>query len=132
MTDLAEAGPQVDGTVHMPGGKSFRPVRILIDTGAEISMLAENVVQELHSIPAGVHVVGGVFSGEPEERAVHLTILRVHLTSGDVHEVGEAFLTSMPAADDGVDCLLGRDILSRLRLVYDGQGGTFTLTADRS
>jgi hypothetical protein len=126
VTTLAEGGPQVTGIAIVAGRQ--RPVQMLVDTGAEISMVAEHVLAELHSAPEAVHYVAGVFSGEPEARAVHVLTLRVHLTDGDIEVISEAYLTSMPRAEDGVDCLLGRDILTRLRFDYDGPLGTFTLT----
>lgn len=53
--------------------------------------------------------------------------LRVHLTDGSIEVIADAYLTSMPRTEDGVDCLLGRDILARFRFGYDGPSGTFTL-----
>ncbi len=126
MSDLFEAGPQFDAVVIASSGAQ-RPVRLLVDTGADISMLADSVLADLLSTPEATLVVGGLFSAA-EKRAVHVVTLRLLLSDGTTREFSNAFLTAMPAADDGVDGLIGRDMLSFLRFSYDGPAGTFTLT----
>lgn len=124
MNDLAELGPQVDAVVVSLDGAQ-RAVRLLVDTGADVTMVSEGVLADLRSVPEGMSLVEGVFAG-PAEREVHDLTLRLMLTDGDTLVV-QAFVTSMPTANDGVDGLVGREILELLRMTYDGPNGVFEL-----
>lgn len=64
---LAEVGPQV-GAIAVVGGRQ-RPLQALVDTGAEISMVADHVLAELHSSPEGVPSLPAFFQAHPR-RAV--------------------------------------------------------------
>ena len=125
MSSLFETGPQLDGLARVSGRS--RPVRLLVDTGAQISLISELVLEELRSLPEASIPVAGLFSTLTFHE-VHVVSLDVSLTDGTTTVFEDAFLTAMPALDDGVDGLIGRDILGHLRVVYDGVAQRFTLT----
>lgn len=131
MNSLAELGPQVDAIIFcsvLDSEGVQQPVRFLVDTGAEISMLSDRVIAALPSISEETIELAGVFSA-PELREVHTLTIHLVLTDGSTWTLADAPLTSMPNSNDGVDGLLGRDVLSHLRLSYDGAAGTFSLLA---
>jgi hypothetical protein len=119
---LQAAGLQVPGPLTSPG---------LIDTGAGISCIAPLVRQALNLTPFGLRTIVTPSSGPnpPPARLYKVDLTSLHLTGNPVFHLTLAQVST--AQEDlaplGIQVLIGRDVLSLCRFVYDGQGGTFEL-----
>lgn len=108
----------------------------IIDTGADLTCitpeLAERIGLEAHEVER-VLTPGGAPGGT--DAFVHR--VEVALIDGDPgHQDGRAWLPlplrifELPLHDGPYTALIGRDVLSWLRLTYDGPGARFSITSD--
>ncbi len=123
--DLLEYGPQVDAIV-LSGEGAQVSAALLIDTGADVTMMAGTVLEHIGADWVGTTEVSGVTGREM--RDVYGLTLYVMLTDGHQFKANDIYVVSMPDAGDGVGGLIGRDILQFLRLHYDGPEAMFSLT----
>jgi hypothetical protein len=104
----------------------MRPVEALIDTGASDTYIERSVAEDLDLDPIGEVVVHGVTSGDAPGRGI---VYRVRLLHAGAPAVDLSPATRVIAVDDlgrfGCQLLLGRDLLARGVLVYDGPAGRF-------
>jgi predicted aspartyl protease len=107
-----------------PGQRPGRIVRVtfLVDTGADMTVLSQAVVDALGVAPVGDAQIAGVT--DTHGVIVPLYSLQLVLAGAPPIEV-DACVLSRDDAD--VQGLLGRDALAHLRLGYDGPRGTFAL-----
>jgi predicted aspartyl protease len=136
---LDHAGrPMVELYVGVPAAEvEFRPsylpvlVRAVVDTGATRTTVAQWVLDRLGLSPVGQVPFHTASTGQ--------TPLPAHIYAVEISLGGEK--TGLVATDLaviavehlgalGVDALLGRDILGRGLLVYDGLEGRFTLAIE--
>lgn len=97
-------------------------VKGLIDTGASISTVSEDVAASAGLAQVGSVEVGGVGgSGMKPIYAVRLSLPQYGVALDPIEMAG----VSIPFAD--VKVLIGRDVLKRLSLDYAGPSGTFDL-----
>jgi predicted aspartyl protease len=106
-------------------------VLALIDTGAGTSLIEESILKELGLEPVGditLHTAStGVAPVVSDMYAVELSL------AGETMGLLATDLQVVAAKDLGglsVEVLLGRDILKRCLLVYNGHAGLFTLAFD--
>jgi hypothetical protein len=105
-------------------------IRALIDTGADRTAIHPNALALVSSSPAGTILVRRPAS-TTSGRRVNLHDLRlafsgplVSPTRGSWVEIEAA---AVAPADPGILALIGRDMLSRCRFVYDGLKGELIL-----
>lgn len=132
IADIAETlrrqGAIVDVEVSTPGsaagGATPPPQRVkaLIDTGASISTVAEEIAASAGLVPTGSVQLGGV--GGSGQRTVYAAAVGLPQYGAKFDPI-ELAGVSVPFA--GVQMLLGRDMLKRLRLDYQGPQGAFFL-----
>lgn len=121
-------------TSYLPYDTSYRPpapvlpvgvsgdgadtvmVPMLLDTGADVSLLPTDTVRRLRLPRVDTLVVSG-FGGLKLEAAVHAATLRL----------GGTQLVARVVASD--EALLGRDVLEQFELELDGPRGRLTLRA---
>ena len=109
---------------------------MLIDTGADCTMLDERVLGALGVAAVRKTLIGGI-SGRPEARLVYRMDLLVRMLdeAGALHEiVTRQDIVGMhlrPEREAGFG-LLGRDYLVGMRFVYDGPRGAFALLTERA
>ena len=100
----------------------------VVDTGAEMTVIEERFLEKLGLPPLGQLEVNTVSSGsEPVVSNIYAVEIAL---AGDVTGVLSANLQVVAATDLsrlGVQMLLGRDVLRRLVLNYDGPASEFTL-----
>lgn len=102
-------------------------IRALVDTGASCTCIDPNILSSLELTPTG-------------SIPVHTPSTGNNPVNQDQYDVGLVFLHSklqfaifsLPviASDlqiQGIDALIGRDVLKEFLLIYDGQLGLFTL-----
>ncbi len=136
---LAAAGILIPARVGYPGilarklgpqGAALRSamVQALLDTGAGISAIDQRVLEELGLQPVSIVSIGSAHGSNPH--AVYSVLI-------DLLPVGPAIPTSMrldpitvieaDLSGQPQQMLLGRDVLSRLLLVYNGPSGIWNL-----
>jgi len=108
---------------------SPRTVRALVDTGAGRSFVAAGVLEDLRLISFDIVAVHTASTGErhPEVMPLYLVDLSLSgdqpgLLARNLRVVGSDKLTGLQ-----VDMLLGRDVLDRCLLIYDGANRRFSL-----
>lgn len=124
---LAREGPRVEVEVSprpVDGQRPGRIVRVtfLVDTGADMTVLSQAVVDALRVPSIGAALVSGVTDSDPVLAPVYW--LRLGLPGLAPVEV---YAGVLPRDDDAVQGLLGRDALASVRFTYDGPRGAFTL-----
>ena len=131
---LNQLGPQVGVLIDIPealakllaaGGKPApTPVSgmALIDTGATSSAVDVSVVTALGVNPVGTAQVGT--AGGPTTQPVYP--IRMQL-QGVGLTINFSRVTGAPLQQMGLVALLGRDMLSRMILYYDGPNSEYTL-----
>jgi hypothetical protein len=105
-------------------------LRALIDTGAEATCLDPAIIQML-----GLPFESTVFSNMPATvglglSSIYAGSITVLHPSGNARQnlvVPEVGICELPLRTLNLDAVIGRDILNRLRFVYDGPAGTFVL-----
>jgi len=106
-------------------------LQALLDTGAECSCVDPQALATLTLPLANIGIVNIPALGGLTPVAQHETCLTVLHPSGDARRnlvvdgllVAETFLATL-----GYQVLIGRDVLSRCRFVYDGPGNWFRLS----
>jgi predicted aspartyl protease len=120
---LRAFGPIVAAEVadpDRPQGDAL-PLRLLVDTGAELTVIPRDVIDALGRQLVREIEITGVVRGAVARCPVFRVVLHV---SGVAFEVEVAAVERDAEAPDG---LLGRDILSHLDFTYRGPRGSFTL-----
>lgn len=100
----------------------------LVDTGATFSMIDDGAVAHLCVSPVGVVTLGT--AGGSKQSALYPVRFAIPTPPPNqpLLRVEFAGITAGPLKDCGLLCLIGRDILSRGVLVYDGGGGHVSLS----
>lgn len=138
----AAAGPVISALVHVSEGRQTalqsqgqaipvpRVIRALVDTGASFTSIEPEVLQALGLTPTGTadivtpstgatphttdtYDVDLVIPKSPQEPPLKIANLRV--------AASQLFLAQ------GIHALIGRDVLTRCILVYNGERGEFCL-----
>ena len=104
--------------------------RALLDTGASATVIDLTVVAKLRLVPTGaVPVHTPSTGGTPAVCEQYDVGLALILGSGQIHMV-PALVVPVIAVDlssQGIQALIGRDVLREAVFVYNGDAGTFTL-----
>lgn len=105
------AAPVVDIRVGPPGGKAVSDLRVLLDTGADATILPLSLLRRLQAPKMDQVVIRNQW-GDPKSAALYAVTLQiVGLTIAAAWVVGDEYET---------EPVLGRDLLGRLRIVLDG------------
>ncbi len=102
------------------------PVRLVLDTGADSTVIAPDVLNAAGASVAGRTTLLGV-TGQATVGIHDVTSLEI----GNV-KVGPLKVLAHNAADQAADGLLGRDFLERFTVTIDSAGGRVTLTRGRN
>jgi predicted aspartyl protease len=136
---LSSAGPLLQVQVMVPPalaallGQSNQPIPVpgsgwaLIDTGATRTCVDKAVLDELQVQATGA-ITTGTAAG-PAQQLLYPAKLNFPGANFEI-EFGSVIgvdLRGQSIAGQNVIVLLGRDVLSRCVLIYNGPGGTFTL-----
>ena len=102
-------------------------IRALVDTGASCTCIDPNVLKSLGLSPTGSVSVHTPSTGSQpvnqDQYDVSLTFLHSKLS----FNIASIPVVASNLQMQGIDALIGRDILDDFLLVYDGQLGLFTL-----
>ena len=109
------------------------PVRALVDTGASKTNIVKWVLDRLEISPVGQVLIHTASTGSTPSLA---DVYAVDISLGGEKTGLLATNLDVVSAEDlsgsGVEALLGRDILGRGLLVYDGLEGRFSLAIEAS
>ena len=123
--ELFAYGPLV--TVQLaattPGASSMTS-ELLVDTGADVTVIDEDLAARLGTIAVRSMEISGVTSTRLSV-PVHTVMVIFPLLGLNL----ETDVVVLPRANDEVAGLIGRDVLQHLRFHYDGPAGSFTLSA---
>ena len=95
----------------------------LIDTGATISAVDQSAIAHLGVSTVGLAGIGT--AGGPQQ--LNLYPIRIVLTPLGLG-IDFSSVTGAPLGGTGFIALLGRDVLARMILIYDGPNGEYTLS----
>lgn len=114
---------------HAAGLAVPQPVEVdaLLDTGAQNTCVEPAVVTRLGLPFATGGLVNMPATGGLAVAYSHMASLTVLHPAGDHLVFHNLLVLATPLNTFGFEVLLGRDVLSRCRLVYDGRAGTFAL-----
>jgi hypothetical protein len=104
--------------------------RALIDTGADCSCMDMEIIKRLGLTPSGSTTILTPSTGanpvcvNQYDVSIHISFPHASMSYGWAN-VG---LIEADLASQGIQALIGRDILGNGLLIYDGQSGTFTLS----
>jgi predicted aspartyl protease len=109
--------PTARVTLRGPDGSALSDVMLLIDTGADVTLLPRESVERLGVAfdPALRHELVGFDGSRSSVQAVDLDVLFLN----------KAFRGRYLLIDDSRG-ILGRDVLNALKLLFDGPGGEWT------
>lgn len=99
------------------------PCQALIDTGASYTCIDLGIATRLNLIQTGM-VQGGTAAGI-NPHPIYAAALR--FKGLGLQEEDPIQLLGVQIAGQGIQALIGRDLLSRMLLIYDGPKGRFTL-----
>lgn len=131
--DLQQSGPLLDLTLEptletqalLQGEGQAIPVarlRALIDTGASGTIMQASLMAGF-----GLDPIGSVFAYTPSTtEPVVYSKYRVRLVFGNTFAV-ETDVAEAPMGGQAIQCLIGRDILQRAVLTYNGPKNRYTL-----
>jgi predicted aspartyl protease len=105
----------------------WQTARALIDTGASGTCIDPSILAPLGLTPTGTIAIQTPSTGG----TTHLC-LQYDVMLGIYHPTNSMILGTTPViatdlASQGIQALLGRDVLSKCLLIFDGSVGTFTL-----
>jgi hypothetical protein len=103
-------------------------VRLLLDTGAKSTCLDPSIFKSLSLSPTGT-----TFIRTPSTGQVPFACNTYDVSITILHTSAHLFRGSLPVMEadfraQGIDGLLGRDVLSDCLVIYDGPGQSFTLS----
>jgi predicted aspartyl protease len=136
---IAPGGPLVDILVGVSAGRlqalkqAAKPIpnaiqiRALIDTGASCTCIDPAVLKNLGLSPTGSTPIHTPTTGDQAHNANQYDVSLVLL-----HPKLQLTLQAVPVVEaslmiQGIQALIGRDVLKNCLFVYDGQTGIFTL-----
>jgi hypothetical protein len=106
------------------------PIRALVDTGASCTCVDPVVMKKLQIAPTGSVPMHTPSTGQTPHHAdqYDVTIIIPGASAGDAPLIFETIsVVGTDLAVQGIDALIGRDILSRCILHYNGDLGFFSL-----
>lgn len=116
---MKAAGTAVPDAIHVRG---------LIDTGASSTAIDPEALKPLGLTPSGMAAVTTPSTGQtPVQRRQFDVSLVFVLANNYTYTIRALPIIECDALSPSYDALIGRDVLTRGLLHYDGYGGTFTL-----
>ena len=108
----------------------LQEIRALIDTGASATCIDPAILEALNLTPTGTTLVHTPSSGGNPEEADQYDVAIV--VPGWTNQQQPLVIDAVPViasvlSVQGIEALIGRDILGRCLLVYNGSEGRFTL-----
>ncbi|MEG9861734.1 MAG: hypothetical protein V6Z81_04430 [Parvularculales bacterium] len=109
---------------------NHRVANILVDTGATSTCIDQSVINQLSIQPTGVGFINTPSSGDTPHM-VNVYDISMTITGADgtsPHKISTLRVNESNLHASGIDGLLGRDVLSRCHMTYEGYGSQMYLT----
>lgn len=106
-----------------------RLIRALLDTGASCTAIDSNVLRSLDLTPTGTVAIHTPSSSGSGHRCDQYDVSIVLINAPDVHVM--SFTIPVIECDltaQGIEALIGRDLLDRCLLIYNGPVGVLSLS----
>ena len=136
---LSPGGPLLDILIGVSEGRaealkrasqevpSLKKVRALIDTGASCSCIDLQIINSLGLTPTGSTSVQTASTGAtPHNTDLYDIYLGIPLGS-IICTFAITAVVALDLAHQGIDVIIGRDILKTALVIYNGEKGFFTL-----
>ena len=117
--NLSPSMPVMDVVLIEPGtGNRLDPVSALVDTGADGTMIPEDLLAQLGAVPIGYGRLRWLWD---ETRSVRIYLVRM--------EIGPNVIRSahVAAVPRGTEFILGRNVLNQLVFTVDGPAGVIEI-----
>ncbi|MBF0265948.1 MAG: hypothetical protein HQL46_11815 [Gammaproteobacteria bacterium] len=103
-------------------------VKALIDTGASCTCVDPSVIASLNITPTGAGAVSTPLSGQSPHvcNKYDITVLLVHPEIQ--YKIGAIPVLETKVFGQGIQALIGRDVLSKCLLTYNGTIGQYTIS----
>ncbi|MFO0823485.1 MAG: retroviral-like aspartic protease family protein [Gemmataceae bacterium] len=106
---------------HPITGTEAQNISVLLDTGADQTVLPERLAEQLELLKLDQELIRG-FDGAPQVLGVYSVVLQVRdLIPFEIKVIASPKVASV---------VVGRDVLNRYRLVLDGPNGVLEITGD--
>ena len=109
-----------------------RPIAVkgILDTGASCTCIDPSIISSLALIPTGHDAMLTPSTGA---NAVEVDVYDVSVAIFSTYQEAPCWIPNLPVvesslANQGFQVLIGRDVLSRCLLFYDGKRGVYTLS----
>jgi predicted aspartyl protease len=103
-------------------------VRALVDTGASCTCVDPQVIKSLGLSPLGTaQVHTPTTKGTAQNCGVYDAAIIIRSTNGNL-SIGTLPIVETHLSSQGFELIMGRNVLSKCILVYDGTSGYFTLS----
>jgi predicted aspartyl protease len=104
-------------------------IRGLIDTGASTTAIDPTIIQALGLQPTGSMAIVTPSTGATpvQVNTYDVGIVIPLATAGQTHVIGALQVFESSLTVQGIQALIGRDVLSNSLLVYDGRANIFSL-----
>lgn len=120
------AWAKVHGSAPSP---DLRPVRLMVDTGALVTFLNPNIIEALGITQSSMSKVQTSASGTGTLlRPAYLIALVLKLGDSQLRPFDPLLVTQCNVEGQGIDGMLGCDVLNEGRMVWDGAGRRCILT----
>jgi predicted aspartyl protease len=98
-------------------------VRAMIDTGATVSVVREDIIKQLNLNPVGTELISTPSSSNVQ---CYKYLMRILFPNKVI--INDIMVISTSLKGQDIQCLIGRDILKLGVLIYIGYTNTFTLS----
>lgn len=138
---ILELGPVIDVLIHISAPRKVAMEsaglvtpnqvrsRLLIDTGASCTCLDEEVIKSLNLTPSGttsIHTPSTTEGNSHQCNQYDVSLIIPHnALSRQFHAVP---VVESKFSHQGIDGLLGRDVLNQCVFIYNGELGIYTLS----
>jgi hypothetical protein len=104
-------------------------IRGLIDTGASCTAIDESAINSLGLVPTGSILVHTPSTGTTPQNCNQYDMSLWFVVAPGYHQISQTIpVIGADFSMQGIQALIGRDILANCLLVYNGQDGTFSLS----